>query len=83
MRVEKWAERRFETRLEADTPPQCERPLVYQTISGLDCDYYSSTMDVLSFLLPELTPNGCLFYFDDISINFYSDKTGEMKLSPK
>jgi hypothetical protein len=142
MRVEKWAERRFETRLEADTlankifglgfdsfegmpaprdgddgliwrqgdlPGELEslqkyldaRYRDFQLVKGyfadtlpqirdflsqsppifvsIDCDYYSSTMDVLSFLLPELTPNGCLFYFDDISINFYSDKTGEMK----
>jgi hypothetical protein len=46
---------------------------------SIDCDYYSSTMDVLEFLLPDLAPNGCLFYFDDVGINFYSDKTGEMK----
>ena len=140
--MEKWAERRFETRLEADTlankifglgfdsfegmpaprdgddgliwrqgdlPGELEslqkyldaRYRDFQLVKGyfadtlpqirdflsqsppifvsIDCDYYSSTMDVLSFLLPELTPNGCLFYFDDISINFYSDKTGEMK----
>ena len=46
---------------------------------SIDCDYYSSTMDVFEFLLPELAPHGCLFYFDDVAINFWSDKTGELR----
>lgn len=46
---------------------------------SIDCDYYSSTMDVFEFLLPEIAPHGCLFYFDDVSINFWSDKTGELR----
>lgn len=46
---------------------------------SVDCDYYSSTMDVLEFLLPEIAPHGCLFYFDDVAINFWSDKTGELR----
>jgi hypothetical protein len=46
---------------------------------SLDCDYYSSTMDVLSVLLPTLVPNGALFYFDDVGVNFYSERTGQLK----
>lgn len=46
---------------------------------SVDCDYYSSTMDVLEYLLPDIAPHGCMFYFDDVSINFWSDKTGELR----
>jgi hypothetical protein len=46
---------------------------------SIDCDYYSSTMDVFKALLPDIAPHGCLFYFDDVSVSFYSDKTGELK----
>jgi hypothetical protein len=46
---------------------------------SLDCDLYSSTMDVLSVLLPDLVPNGALFYFDDVGVNFYSERTGQLK----
>lgn len=53
-----------------------EHPPVFVSI---DCDYYSSTMDVLDCLLPDIAPNGCLFYFDDVGVNFYSDRTGELK----
>jgi hypothetical protein len=44
---------------------------------SLDCDYYSSTMDVLEHLLPTVVPHGCLFYFDDAS--FWSEKGGQMR----
>lgn len=46
---------------------------------SIDCDYYSSTMDVFDALLPDIAVHGCLFYFDDVSINFYSDRSGELK----
>lgn len=46
---------------------------------SIDCDYYSSTMDVFSELLPDVAPHGCLFYFDDVSVDFYSDRTGELR----
>ena len=46
---------------------------------AIDCDYYSSTMEVLEELLPDLAPHGCLFYFDDTQITFWSDKTGELR----
>jgi hypothetical protein len=46
---------------------------------SVDCDYYSSTIDVLDVLLPDIAPHGCMFYFDDVSIDFYSDLTGELK----
>jgi hypothetical protein len=45
---------------------------------SVDCDYYSSTMDVFQHVLP-YAPNGSFWYFDDISVNFYSPKTGEMR----
>jgi hypothetical protein len=51
-----------------------EHPPVFVSI---DCDY--STMDVLDYLLPEIACHGCLFYFDDVSINFCSDRSGELK----
>ncbi len=46
---------------------------------AVDCDYYSSTIDIFDALLPELAPHGCMFYFDDVSVDFYSDLTGELK----
>ena len=47
---------------------------------SIDCDFYSSTMDVFEALIPTgIAPHGCMFYFDDVSINFGSDKTGEMR----
>jgi hypothetical protein len=53
-----------------------EHPPVFVSI---DCDYYSSTMDVFEHLLPDVAPHGCLFYFDDVNINFYSERTGELR----
>ena len=46
---------------------------------AIDCDYYSSTIDIFDALLPSLAPHGCMFYFDDVSVDFYSDRTGELK----
>ncbi|HEY3823887.1 MAG TPA: hypothetical protein VGL82_04985 [Bryobacteraceae bacterium] len=46
---------------------------------SIDCDYYSSTMDVFERLLPDIALHGCLFYFDDASINFWSEMTGELR----
>ena len=46
---------------------------------SVDCNYYSSTMDVLEQIIPELTPHGCLFYFDDVALNYWSDKSGQMR----
>jgi len=46
---------------------------------AVDCDYYSSTIDIFDALLPEIAPHGCMFYFDDVSVDFYSDLTGELK----
>jgi len=44
----------------------------------IDCDYYTSTVQVLKRLLPVL-PNGCVFYFDDTFLNYYSTLTGELR----
>ena len=46
---------------------------------SVDCDYYSSTIDIFDALLPDIVPHGCMFYFDDVSIDFYSTKTGELR----
>jgi hypothetical protein len=46
---------------------------------AVDCDYYSSTVDIFDALLPEIAPHGCMFYFDDVSVDFYSNLTGELK----
>lgn len=46
---------------------------------SIDCDYYSSTMDIFEYLLPERAPHGCLFYFDDVQSTFWSEKTGELR----
>lgn len=45
---------------------------------SIDCDYYSSTIDVFEALLP-LCPTGCVFYFDDAMIHYWSDRAGEMQ----
>jgi hypothetical protein len=44
----------------------------------IDCDYYSSTRQVLERLIPYI-PTGCVMYFDDIYFNFSSRFTGEMR----
>ncbi|MCH7744749.1 MAG: hypothetical protein IIC84_01585 [Chloroflexi bacterium] len=46
---------------------------------SIDSEYYSSTMDVLERIIPELAPHGCLFYFDDVMLNYWSDKSGQMR----
>jgi hypothetical protein len=43
-----------------------------------DCDYYSSTRQVFEKLIPYI-PTGCVVYFDDITHNFGSRFTGEMR----
>src|SRR5262249_2759389 len=53
-----------------------EHPPVFVS---LDCDYYSSTMDVFEHLLPDVAPHGCLFHFDDVGVNFYSEQTGQLR----
>jgi len=66
----------------SDTLPQRTQFLREYTpvFISIDCDYYSSTIDVFDSLIPSgIAPHGCMFYFDDISINFYSEKTGEMR----
>lgn len=45
---------------------------------SLDCDWYSSTVEVLDELA-DVLPHGCVLYFDDVGINFYSTKTGQMR----
>lgn len=45
---------------------------------SIDCDYYSSTIDVFEHLLP-LVPTGAMFYFDDAAVHYYSDKVGELQ----
>jgi len=45
---------------------------------SVDCDYYSSTMDMFEVVVP-LAPTGCMFYFDDVSILFWSDQAGELQ----
>jgi macrocin-O-methyltransferase TylF-like protien len=45
---------------------------------SIDCDYYSSTVDVFEHLLPHC-PTGCVFYFDDSAIHYWSDRAGEMQ----
>jgi hypothetical protein len=44
----------------------------------IDCDYYTSTRQVFERLIPFI-PTGCVVYFDDISHNFGSRFTGEMR----
>jgi hypothetical protein len=44
----------------------------------IDCDYYSSTAQIFETLLAVL-PNGCIFYFDDSHMNFYSTLSGELR----
>jgi hypothetical protein len=58
------------------TPVLREAPPVFISV---DCDYYSSTVDIFDALLPEIAPHGCMFYFDDVCIDFYSTKTGELR----
>jgi hypothetical protein len=45
---------------------------------SIDCDYYSSTIDVFREILPAC-PTGCTFYFDDAAIHYWSDRAGEMQ----
>jgi hypothetical protein len=45
---------------------------------SIDCDYYSSTIDVLEVIAP-IVPTGCVFYFDDAQIHYFSDRAGEMQ----
>ena len=52
-----------------------ESPPIFVSV---DCDYYSSTIDIFDSLLPDVAPHGCMFYFDDVSIDFYSDRSGEL-----
>jgi len=64
-----------------NTLPQCDQllrdnPPVFVSV---DCDWYSSTMDIFEYLLPQRAPHGCLFYFDDVQIHFWSEKTGELR----
>lgn len=44
----------------------------------IDCDYYSSTRDVLSRVL-KIAPSGTVFYFDDVWFNWYSKRSGELR----
>jgi hypothetical protein len=44
----------------------------------IDCDYYTSTRQVFEHLIPFI-PTGCVVYFDDITHNFGSRFTGEMR----
>jgi Macrocin-O-methyltransferase (TylF) len=46
---------------------------------AIDCDYYSSTMDIFEALLPQIVPHGCMFYFDDVMVNSWSTMTGELR----
>jgi hypothetical protein len=64
-----------------DTLPSCREFLreYLPVFVSVDCDFYSSTMDIFNELLPDVAPHGAIFYFDDVSINFYSDKTGELR----
>jgi hypothetical protein len=45
---------------------------------SIDCDFYSSTIDVFEIVLP-LAPTGCMFYFDDVAIHYWSDRAGELQ----
>ncbi len=44
----------------------------------VDCDYYSSTVDIFRRILP-IVPNGCVFYFDDTYLNYFSSLSGELR----
>lgn len=72
----------FAKGLFTDTLPQwipflTEHPPLFVSI---DCDYYSSTIDVFDHLIGQhRLPHGACLYFDDVSTNFYSDKSGELK----
>lgn len=52
-----------------------EQPPVFVSV---DCDYYSSTVDVFQTVL-EVAPHGCLFYFDDVEATLWSDRLGELR----
>ncbi len=45
---------------------------------SIDCDHYSSTIDVFAEILP-LCPTGCMSYFDDAAIHYWFDRAGEMQ----
>lgn len=45
---------------------------------SVDVDYYSSTVDIFENLL-DLVPNGAMFYFDDASAHWFSDRFGELR----
>jgi len=64
----------------ADTIPTVTEPLRVSppVFVAVDCDYYSSTMEVLK-LLADVAPNGCVVYFDDVAVNCWSDRTGELR----
>jgi hypothetical protein len=64
----------------ADTLPKWrgrleEAPPLFVSV---DCDYYSSTIDVFEHVLP-IAPTGCMFYFDDVAIHYWSDRAGELQ----
>jgi hypothetical protein len=64
----------------ADTLPTWRERLTQAppVFVAIDCDYYSSTIDVLEEILP-LAPTGCMFYFDDAAIHYWSDRAGELQ----
>jgi Macrocin-O-methyltransferase (TylF) len=64
----------------ADTLPSWRERLEQSppVFVSIDCDYYSSTIDVFEHVLP-LAPTGCLFYFDDAAIHYWSDRAGELQ----
>ncbi|MBU0579718.1 MAG: class I SAM-dependent methyltransferase, partial [Candidatus Margulisbacteria bacterium] len=48
------------------------------SIINIDCDYYTSTITVLNWLLPLLS-SGCIFRFDDIWSFHGNPNYGELK----
>jgi macrocin-O-methyltransferase TylF-like protien len=64
----------------ADTLPAWKERLDREppVFVAIDCDYYSSTIDVFDVILP-LAPTGCMFYIDDPSAHYWSDRAGELR----
>lgn len=79
-RMERFSDVELVPGLFSDTlPVMVERfkdePLIFVS---LDCDWYSSTVDVLRELLP-IAPHGSLWYFDDVAANYGTRLTGQLR----
>lgn len=64
----------------ADTLPQYREFLQESPplVVSVDCDWYSSTIDVFDHVLP-LAPHGSMWYFDDVAADNWNPLTGELR----